>query len=58
MYIIYVLYNIHVYYICNNTLQLAHEISRHFWAAYGQPIKTLNDKFSLVRKHRSSNQEP
>ena len=24
----------------------------------GQPIKTLNDKFSLVRKHRSSNQRP
>ena len=25
-------------------------------ARSGQPIKTLNDKFSLVRKHRSSNQ--
>ena len=24
----------------------------------GQPIKTLNDKFSLVKKHRSSNQRP
>ena len=27
-------------------------------ARSGQPIKTLNDKFSLVRKHRSSNQRP
>ena len=24
-------------------------------ARSGQPIKTLNDKFSLERKHRSSN---
>ena len=27
-------------------------------AQWGQPIKMLNDKFSLVRKHRSSNQRP
>ena len=27
-------------------------------ARSGQPIKTLNDKFSLVWKHRSSNQRP
>ena len=27
-------------------------------ARSGQPIKTLSDKFSLVRKHRSSNQRP
>ena len=27
-------------------------------ARSGQPIKTLNDKFSLVRKHRPSNQKP
>ena len=27
-------------------------------ARSGQPIKTLNDKFSLVRKHRSSSQRP
>ena len=27
-------------------------------ARSSQPIKTLNDKFSLVRKHRSSNQRP
>ena len=27
-------------------------------ALSGQPIKTLNDKFSLVRKHCSSNQRP
>ena len=30
MYIIYV----------NNTLPLAHEISRHFWAAYEQSLQT------------------
>ena len=27
-------------------------------ARSGQPIRTLNDKFSLVKKHRSSNQRP
>ena len=36
--IVYI-YNIHVIYMyiiyVNNTLPLAHEISRHFWAAYG-----------------------
>ena len=32
MYIIYV----------NNTLPLAHEISRHFWAAYGVTRRTVN----------------
>ena len=32
--IVYI-YNIHMYIIyVNNTLPLAHEISRHFWAAY------------------------
>ena len=34
----------YVYYICNNTLPLAHEISRHFWAAYDL---TFNHVFLL-----------
>ena len=33
LYYIYILY-LHILYV-NNTLPLAHEISRHFWAAYG-----------------------
>ena len=42
--IVYI-YNIHVYYICKQTLPLAHEISRHFWAAYGLLFKV---KYILV----------
>ena len=30
----------------------------YVWVRKCQPIKTLNDKFSLVGKHRSSNQRP
>ena len=38
--IVYI-YNIHIIYV-NNTLPLAHEISRHFWAAYGLTRSQIN----------------
>ena len=41
--IVYI-YNIHVY-----TLPLAHEISRHFWAAYGRN----KWKISVKKEHES-----
>ena len=41
MYIIYV----------NNTLPLAHEISRHFWAAYA---KTTQIRLKTQNKHFTS----
>ena len=39
MYIIYV----------NNTLPLAHEISRHFWAAYGLTQAIIRDKLQRLK---------
>ena len=43
--IVYI-YNIHFVYVyiihVNNTLPLAHEISRHFWAAYGSNLHCKN----------------
>ena len=42
-------YCLHIY--VNNTLPLAHEISRHFWAAYAWTTHSHSEKFNKMLKN-------